>query len=158
MENDKLKRLKFEKDKHFHLNQANHNYIFCYNVFDVSKTKENIEQQFFDWAITASFYSSLHYVRCSLSIDKEFIFYKKHFKNQFFDDARIDRKTKPSSYPKDAASSRHEILKRIVQETYPQVSSDYNTLLDRSMNSRYYQFKNATQEECELVLELLGNI
>jgi|GEM_PF-4866141 len=158
MENEKLRESSFNKHKEFHLKQANHNYIFCYTIFNLSNNYSDNENQFFDWVITSAFYSSLHYIRCSLSIDKEFMFYRVHFQNKSFDDARKDRTVNSAKYPNDAAASRHEILKRIVQDTYPPISAYYNMLFDKSMTSRYSQFKNATKEECESTLELLGNI
>jgi hypothetical protein len=158
MDAEKLREIQFRQFEEFHLNQANHNYIFCYSVFESSKKDVTGEKQFFDWVITSAFYSSLHYVRCALSIDKEFMFYKIHFESKTLEEARRHRITNPQAYPSDAAAGRHEILKRIVKDTYPSVSIAYNMLLDNSMTSRYCQFKNATCTECESSLDLLDAV
>lgn len=158
MEAEKLQELKFQQFKDFHLGQANHNYIFCYSIFISSKTSNSADKQFFDWVITSAFYSSLHYVRASLSIDRDFMFYSIHFENKTLEEARRHRITNRNAYPSDAAAGRHEIIKRIVQDTYPSISSTYNMLLDNSITSRYCQFKNATLNECESSLVLLDTI
>jgi len=158
MEDEKLREIRFRQFKDFHLRQANHNYVFCYAIFNSSKDNASTEKQFYDWVITSAFYSSLHYVRCALSIDKDFMFYKVRFESKTIEEARRHRITNPRDYPSDAAAGRHEILKRIVQDTYPSVSTAYNMLLDNSMTSRYCQFKNATCQECESSLDLLDEI
>lgn len=104
--------------KEEHLRQAQHNEAFL-GTFDLATTR------FLDWAVTAAFYTALHYLRSLMS--------------------RYYYTTVSSYGDMDKAFDRIAILKRD-----PGIYDDYRTLKDDSWAARYNMWRPSPADVVDL--------
>lgn len=142
-----LLRLKQEQKKAFHISQAVHNFSLANSLFEASK-ECHPKQKCFDWVVTISFYSALHFLRCAIEIDRACLLYGCPLSGLSFDEIVSFRRNRSnqSMFPEDAVYSKHEILRKISEESYPDIFCDYEYLYNAATTARYMQYKNATLE------------
>lgn len=149
MDLSKLQAIKRQREQALLFPQAEHNWHLAQKLFADSGGATASQDKYYDWVDTTGFYAALHYVKAAISFDNSCIFYGYPMDGFSFDEivnfAR-DIKSAPK-LPKNAAQSRHEILKKIVQDTYSKISNDYNKLYDSANTSRYkLYFRNLNVE------------
>jgi hypothetical protein len=124
----------------FHKKQSEHNSRLANKLFEESQKTEKVSDKYFDWVVTSCFYSAIHcFSAVILNVDS-FMFYHKPFKKATLDEVRKHLRTNRDDFPKDAYESRHEIRKRIVQQNFVEISTQYNRLFDDSNTARYKMY------------------
>lgn len=145
-----LDRLAQGQRQSFHLSQAVHNFSLANNLFEASKERQPTKKCF-DWVITISFYSALHFLRCAIEVDRACLLYGIPLNDMNFDQIVSFRRgvAHQSKFPQNAVFSKHEILRKIAEESYPDIHADYEHLYNASTTARYKQYKGATLENGE---------
>ena len=133
----------------YKLNHAKHNKEVCEFI------KQN--EQFNDWVVTTAFYSSIHFLENFL------------FPNNYEDPSnskRIRSFTDFDSYCKAFRRSReyfidkHTIRLELVEEVFPEIANDYQTLMDTCFTARYknYIVDSTTTQVCYQCLEEIEDL
>lgn len=155
LQRQELLELRRQELLEFHSKQAIHNSKLANKLFLESSGSD---EPFFDWVITVSFYSSLHYVTAILCKLQQFLFLGKLFQGILFDEFYEKCKKGKFSLPEDPPHNKHECMKVIVEYTFPSISSAYTSLFDRAHTSRYKQYKDASEKSAEEALNKLRQI
>jgi hypothetical protein len=126
-------------DRAQRLNHANHNEAVCRMIHG--------DGSFSDWTITTAFYTSLHFVGYFIFPITETI-----------DEKEIKHIT-VEGYKKyyDSTKSKHSIISDLVFEFLPDISPDYDRLLDFCHNARYHDFRQS-KKRADLAIEIMEAI
>lgn len=126
----------------YHKNQASHNFRLAQSLFAQSEEDVKPTELFLDWVVTTCFYSGLHFVSAELIFKGEVALYENliHFDNIEAVARRLKKREK-LSLPKETVLGRHETLKRLVKDNFPEsVQLSYNRLYSDAKISRYQRF------------------
>ncbi len=123
------------------LNHALHNELVC-NYLE-------LKQEFADWIITTSFYTSLQFVSYKIfPFEVPAIEGKKSIINN------IDQLHR---YNNTKSLSKHDLLANLVEQQCAEISPDYDWLLDMSMTARYHNYQH-DKEIANKALSLMRKI
>ncbi|QCO45773.1 MULTISPECIES: hypothetical protein [Elizabethkingia] len=109
---------------------------------EILSNKLKDEGIYFDWSITISFYSVIHYIE------------DKAFPITFLDKTCNSLRDYMNA---QSIISRHTARRRLVGQKFPSILSKYKWLEDKSRFSRYEDY-NITEAEANQALRYLSNI
>jgi hypothetical protein len=108
---------------------------------------------FFDWTITVSFYSAIHYVESVL-----IYLSSQNAKLKYFDElVKVEHseqlKGKYISNNGKPLYNPHPIRKKLVEENFSRIRDSYNRLEDASWTQRYCNWQQYDKTKCENMIE-----
>lgn len=129
-----------------HTSQAKHNTEFLKSFY--------LSYKFNDWAITVSFYASVHIIENAIAKKKTFSYKGKHIAIQHSDELAKEL-AKLNLLPKNYSPntfSPHMARKLIVRESFSEIEAEFNLLYRNSRTARYrgYHWKD---EEVDKVVK-----